>query len=107
MITGQQQQQIETELLNTFPDVESIEEEQEHCEDNGYYQTFCLYLSKGKKVILKFSKDYLEQNSFEEFSKHLHRNIYYVTQSNINRTIYLLKNFEIEVTNHAEEEKFA
>jgi hypothetical protein len=100
MITGQLQNKIKELLLKAFPEAQCIKEEQ--VQENYYYQTFCLFLSKGKKVVLKFSKDYLEQNSFEEFSKHLQRNIYYVIKSNINRTIYLLKNFEIEVTGYVE-----
>jgi len=92
---------IKNELLKLFPDVENIDTQVEttrgNSRDKFYYQTFCLYLSKGKRVILKFSKDYLEQNSFSDFKQHLQRNIYYVTKSNINKSIYLLKNFEIEV----------
>ncbi len=85
---------ITDELINTFPESKVSESG-----DISAFQTIELYFSKGKKVALKFSKDYLEQLSFEDFKKHLQRNIYYVTLSNFNKTIYLMKNFEIEVAN--------
>lgn len=97
MITSKELIKIKNELLKLFPEAENIDNKAEHSSEKFYYETFCLYLSKGKKVILKFSKDYLEQTNFDDFKKHLQRNIYYVTKSNINKTIYLLKNFEIEV----------
>lgn len=101
MITEQELLNVQIELLRVFPEVENIdtkaEGKRELNAEKFDYKTFCLYMSKGKKVILKFSKEYLEQNNFDDFKKHLQRNIYYVTKSNINKTIYLLKNFEIEI----------
>lgn len=90
---------IENELLKTFSDVQAVTSKTQRTNDKSAYESFCLYLSKGKSVILKVSKEYLDHHSLEEFRKHLQRNIYFVTQSNINKTIYLLKNFEIEVSN--------
>ena len=105
-MTGYITNDIKNELLKHFPVVEAVSTETavNNTKKQDYtafeklsYQTFCLYLSKTKKVVLKFSEEYLEQNSLEDFSKHLQRNIYFITKSNINKTIYLLKNFEIEI----------
>lgn len=102
MITANDLKKIKNELQKYFPDIESIENQKE-CQkqstpkDTSDYEAFYLYLNKGKKVVLKFSRDYLEQRNFEEFCKHLQRNIYYVMKSNMDKSIYLLKNFEIEV----------
>ena len=107
-MTRQKINDFKNELLKLFPAVEAVHLDnsdiiQGTVSDEGLnkdkfdYQTFCLYLGKTKKVFLRFSQEYLEQNSLEEFSQHLQRNIYFITQSNINKTIYLLKNFEIEI----------
>lgn len=97
MISKADFSKIHKELKKYFPEVSSIKTKTEQSDENAYYQSCYLYLNKSRKIILKFSKDYLENHSFEEFSKHLQRNIYYVMKSNINKQIYLLKNFEIEV----------
>ena len=82
---------VKQELLKLFPETESIKSEKTE------FATFYLYFDKSKKLALKFSNDYLEQNNWDEFTKHLQRNIYYVMKSNINKSIYLMKNFGIEV----------
>lgn len=102
MITANDFKKIKHELLKYFPEVENIETQKETQKinakkDNFDCETFYLYLNKGKLMVLKFSKDYLEQRNFEEFCKHLQRNIYYVMKSNMDKSIHLLKNFEIEV----------
>ena len=97
MISGDDFTRIKKELKKYFPEVSSIKTKTERTDEQRYYQSCYLYLNKSKKIILRFSKDYLESHSFEDFSKHLQRNIYYVMKSNINKQIYLLKNFEIEV----------
>jgi len=107
MITGLDLSKIKNELLKLFPEVENINDIPEHNIEKFDYQTFCLYLSTGKRVILKFSKDYLDQNSFDAFKKHLQRIIYYVCKCHLNKTIYLLKNFEIEVVNDIDEFSYA
>ncbi len=102
MVTGRDITLIRKELLNLFPEAQKIRkrkltksEVENNTQSQGYY--FFLYLDKGKKLILNMTPDYLEYHSFEDIIKHLQRNIYYVMKSNINRTIHLLKNFEIEV----------
>jgi hypothetical protein len=103
MITGKDISLIKKELLKLFPEAQKIQkkalsiktEDKNNTQNHGYY--FYLYLDKGKELILKMTPDYLEHHSIEEITKHLQRNIYYVMKSNINKTIYLLKNFEIEV----------
>jgi conjugal transfer/entry exclusion protein len=99
MISPKDLSRIKNELQKLFPEAQDIKTEHETLDkkENAYYESFYLYLNKGTKIALKFSKDYLEQHNFDEFSKHLQRNIYYVMKSNINKSIYLLKNFEIEV----------
>ena len=102
MITTKDFINIKNELMKYFPEAETIENLKETPENDvqknsSHYETFYLYMNKGKRVVLKFSKDYLEQRNFEEFCKHLQRNIYYVMKSNMDKSIYLLKNFEIEV----------
>ena len=102
MITTKDFIKIKNELMKYFPEAETIENlkelpESEVQKNSSYYETFYLYMNKGKRVALKFSKDYLEQRNYEEFCKHLQRNIYYVMKSNMDKSIYLLKNFEIEV----------
>lgn len=103
MITGKDITLIKKELLKLFPEAQEIQkkslntetESENNSQSHGYY--FYLYLDKGKELILKMTPGYLENHSIEEITKHLQRNIYYVMKSNINKTIYLLKNFEIEV----------
>ncbi len=106
MITTKEFMKIKNELMKYFPEAETIENHKEALENelendtqkiSSHYETFYLYMNKGKRVALKFSKEYLEQRNFEEFCKHLQRNIYYVMKSNMDKSIYLLKNFEIEV----------
>ena len=82
---------IKQELLKLFPETESIKSE------NTDFATFYLYFDKSRKLALKFSRDYLQQNSLDDFSKHLQRNIYYVMKSNINKSVHLMKNFGIEI----------
>lgn len=97
MISGDDFTRIRKELKQYFPEVTSIKTKTEQTDESTYYQSCYLYLNKSRKIILKFSNDYLESYSFEDFSKHLQRNIYYIMKSNINKQIYLLKNFEIEI----------
>ena len=97
MINGDDFTRIQKELRKYFPEVKKIQTEKETPSDNSCYETVYLYLNKSKRMVLKFSRDYLEHHDFEEFCKHLQRNIYYVMKSNINKQIYLLKNFEIEI----------
>lgn len=93
--------QIRKELEKLFPEVKhSFDEETPQTE-----HIFYLHLddteqepsSKSKKMVLKLSREYMDFHSLNEIIKHLRRNIFYVLKSNINKRVYLLKHFEIQV----------